>query len=115
MPLNWLPSCVISAKQSSVTVSSESGQAEREETELLKAHAEAGAAFLQKICSRDEQNELLKMAAEIANYHHENWDGSGYPAGLAGTEIPLPARIVSIIDVYTSLIGEAACKKSLCP
>jgi putative two-component system response regulator len=83
-----------------------------EETELLKAHAEAGAAFLQKICSRDEQNELLKMAAEIANYHHENWDGSGYPAGLAGTEIPLPARIVSIIDVYTSLIGEAACKKA---
>ena len=82
------------------------------EVELLKAHAETGAAILREVYSRDEQNELLKMAVEIANYHHEFWNGLGYPAGLAGTEIPLPARIVSIIDVYDSLVSETIFKKA---
>lgn len=78
----------------------------------VKAHTETGAAILQDIYSKDDQNELLKMAIEIAKYHHEYWNGSGYPAGLAGTEIPLSARIVSIIDVYDSLVSETVFKKA---
>lgn len=84
----------------------------RAEEELFKAQAEAGAAILQDIYSRDEQNEFLKMALEIVKYHHEKWDGSGYPAGLTRTDIPLSARIVSIIDVYDFLVSETIYKKA---
>ena len=50
------------------------------------------------------------MAIEIAEYHHEKWDGSGYPHGLKGEEIPLSARIVHIIDVYDTIRGERCYK-----
>ena len=47
--------------------------------------------------------EYLEMAIDIAKYHHENWDGTGYPKGLSGTDIPLSARIVAVIDTYMAL------------
>lgn len=75
-----------------------------EEIELIETHPVVGAEILDEIFNMNKNNELLKMAIEIAKYHHENWDGSGYPEGLSGTEIPLPARIVSIIDIYDSLV-----------
>ncbi len=66
------------------------------EFEIMKTHTTLGWQIL-----RDKAT--LEMAAEIAHSHHEKWDGSGYPLGLAGEDIPLSGRIVSIIDVYDAL------------
>lgn len=67
---------------------------------ILRTHCEIGANTLKEIYAYTEHNELIKMAINIAWFHHENWDGSGYPKGLSGEEIPLCARIVSIINEY---------------
>jgi putative two-component system response regulator len=71
-----------------------------EEWAIMKTHASIGAKILN---SKSVHNILLKMAAEIANGHHEDFDGSGYPNGVAGEEIPLSARITSLCDVYDAL------------
>jgi putative two-component system response regulator len=69
-----------------------------EERVLMQEHSQTGAAML-----RGSSVEVLQTGALIALTHHERWDGSGYPRGLAGTEIPIEARIVSIADVYDAL------------
>lgn len=70
---------------------------------MLKEHAEIGASHLEEIYKQGSKNDFMKMAIDIARYHHENWDGSGYPCGLSGEEIPLAARIVKVIDCYDVL------------
>lgn len=77
-----------------------------EEQEILKSHSEVGARTLKEIFDKKSQNQFGRMAINIAWSHHENWDGSGYPRGLSGTDIPLCARIVSIIDTYDILTHE---------
>ncbi|MBU1332254.1 MAG: response regulator [Gammaproteobacteria bacterium] len=75
------------------------GRLTDEERTLMSRHARIGHDIL-----RDEQySPLLELAAEIALNHHEKWDGSGYPQGLRGEEIPLSARIVALCDVYDAL------------
>lgn len=69
-----------------------------EEFEVVKKHTEIGASILDH-----SEIPLLQMAEEIALCHHEKWDGSGYPQGLAGEEIPESARIVAVVDVYDAL------------
>lgn len=71
------------------------GQYSPEEFELMKSHVAFGAEILGRGRSR-----LLKLAAEIARSHHERWDGSGYPEGLSGEEIPLAGRIVALADSF---------------
>lgn len=68
------------------------------EFEIMKTHTVIGANMLS-----DQRSPLLKMAHIIAMYHHERWDGTGYPYGLAGEEIPECARIMTIVDVYDAL------------
>jgi HD-GYP domain-containing protein (c-di-GMP phosphodiesterase class II) len=58
-----------------------------------------------------EGSSYLSLGAEIASGHHERWDGGGYPVGLAGTNIPLAARIVAVVDVFDALISERPYKK----
>jgi HD-GYP domain-containing protein (c-di-GMP phosphodiesterase class II) len=69
----------------------------------MQLHAEVGADSIREIERRLGASNFLEMAREIANSHHERWDGAGYPKGLAGEEIPLAARIVAIADVYDAL------------
>jgi putative two-component system response regulator len=78
-----------------------------EEFETMKMHTIIGAQILS-----GSGIPLLDMAAEIALSHHEHWDGSGYPQGLRGEEIPLPARIVTVADVFDSLTHERPYKSA---
>ncbi|MFG6347244.1 MAG: HD domain-containing protein, partial [Lachnospiraceae bacterium] len=83
-----------------------------EEWEVVKQHSESGAKHLEKIYKYSGNNELVDMAVDIARYHHENWDGTGYPYGLAGDEIPLSARIMAIVDVYDALNRDRCYRKA---
>lgn len=74
------------------------GPLDAAEWAIMKTHAAIGAQII-----GHEDSSLLKMAATIAQCHHEKWDGSGYPQGLAGAAIPLAARIVAIADVFDAL------------
>ena len=69
-----------------------------EEWKKMQTHSEIGAEILKK-----GDSPFVKMGAEIALNHHERWDGTGYPKGIAGEAIPLPARIMAICDVYDAL------------
>ncbi len=77
-----------------------------EEYHIMRSHTEKGAKLIEKTLSRLENYRYYQTARNMANYHHEKWDGSGYPAGLRGKEIPLEARIMAIADVFDALISK---------
>jgi putative two-component system response regulator len=79
----------------------------RNEFELMKSHTEIGHQILSGSGSR-----VLRLSAEIALTHHERWDGSGYPRGLAGAEIPLCGRITALADVFDALMHERPYKEA---
>ncbi|OLC55524.1 MAG: two-component system response regulator [Acidobacteria bacterium 13_1_40CM_4_69_4] len=79
-----------------------------EEFEVLKAHTTIGARILS-----GSRFPLLQMAAEIALAHHERWDGKGYPEGLRGEAIPLPARIVAVVDAFDELTNDRPYRKAI--
>ena len=80
-----------------------------EEFDLMKTHASIGGNLLQEIYE-EAGSPYLQLAYEIAMYHHEKWDGSGYPSGLEGTEIPLSARVMAFADVFDALISRRCYK-----
>ena len=83
------------------------GRLDQDEWQIMRQHAEIGARIIGEDGSR-----LLRMARDIALYHHEKWDGSGYPYGLSGTDIPIEARIVALADVFDALTSERPYKKA---
>ncbi|KAF0813294.1 Cyclic di-GMP phosphodiesterase response regulator RpfG [Andreprevotia sp. IGB-42] len=77
------------------------------ERELVQRHPHDGREVILTVERQiGTRTGFLRCAEEMAYHHHERWDGSGYPDGLAGTDIPLPARMVSVIDVYDALTSE---------
>lgn len=88
------------------------GELSESEREERRKHTENGALILEEIYANAEKNDFLPMAINIARYHHERWDGTGYPDGLKEKEIPLCARIVSIIDRFDTLTGECFYKSA---
>ncbi len=86
---------------------------DEEEREIMSTHAECGAKTLMDIYEGVETNDFIDMAIDIAWYHHECWDGSGYPKGLKGDAIPLAARIVKVVDVFDAMISERHYKKPI--
>lgn len=78
--------------------------AEREET-IMRFHTEEGARFLEEIAAGNTDSHFLDMAIQICRYHHAWWDGSGYPEGVGGADIPLAARITSIVNDFHGLLG----------
>ena len=98
------------------------GELTSSEFEEMKMHTTLGAQTLEAVRTRYPRNEFLRLGIEIARCHHERWDGRGYPAGLAGTDIPLSARIMAVADSYDAArsrrcykpaLGHAECRKAL--
>lgn len=83
------------------------GKLTDEEWTEMKKHPAVGADIL-----KGSQNELIQMSGTIANYHHERWDGKGYPKGLKGEEIPIEARIASLADVFDAVTSKRIYKRS---
>ncbi|MCL2443657.1 MAG: HD domain-containing protein [Treponema sp.] len=87
------------------------GKLTDEEFDTMKKHTILGGEIIKDIQKKAGEQEFLDYAFIFAVYHHEKWNGSGYPYGKAGEDIPLPARLMAIIDVYDALISERPYKK----
>jgi cyclic di-GMP phosphodiesterase len=74
-----------------------------DEMAIMRTHTEIGGDTLRSVIERYTGHSFLKMGMEIAYHHHEHWDGSGYPRGLSGAQIPLAARIVALADAYDTI------------
>lgn len=88
------------------------GRLTEEEYEIMKKHASYGADIIQRTMRNVEEEDYYNVAYNIAKYHHERYDGKGYPDGLCGEGIPLEARIMALADVYDALISERVYKKA---
>ena len=85
------------------------GKLTREEFQIIKTHTMIGADIIKQMASRREKP-LLRFAWEICRWHHERWDGNGYPDGLIGEQIPISAQVVALADVYDALTSERCYK-----
>jgi len=90
------------------------GRLDAAEWEIMKTHAALGAEAIERV-ERDARQplEFLAVAKQIARHHHERWDGHGYPDGLKGEAIPLPARLMALADVFDALISRRVYKPAL--
>lgn len=92
------------------------GKLAPEEWEIMKTHAALGAdAIGRAVADLQQPAGFLVYATQIARHHHERWDGTGYPDGLAGTDIPLAARLMAIADVFDALISRRTYKAPMPP
>lgn len=89
------------------------GKLNKEELEHMKQHVEIGVNIIEHLIKEDKTNTYLITGEEIIKYHHERWDGNGYPFGLKGLQIPLSARIMAIADVYDALRSERPYKGTM--
>ena len=87
------------------------GKLTDEEFEVIKTHTVYGAENLQDVYNNYPSNVFVGMGIEIALYHHERWDGAGYPDGLVGKNIPLSARIMAVADCYDALRSDRCYRK----
>ena len=85
----------------------------KEEFEIMKMHTVFGREIAGKILAESKNRRLIEMAENVANYHHERFDGQGYPDGLIGNEIPLCARIMAVVDVFDALVSKRSYKFSI--
>ena len=88
------------------------GKLTEEEFEIMKNHAIEGGKLIHQVLEDTNDEEYIKVAYEVATYHHEKWNGKGYPEGLKGKEIPISARLMAIADVYDALTMERVYKKA---
>jgi putative two-component system response regulator len=84
-----------------------------EEFNIMKTHAAEGARIVHEILKGTDDLAFHLLAENVAHYHHERWDGSGYPEGLKGEEIPLEARIMAVADVYDALVSKRVYKEAM--
>lgn len=84
-----------------------------DEFEYMKMHTTIGAEAIEKAMKLTDENDFLKYALQMAKSHHEKWDGTGYPEGIAGEKIPLVARIMAVADVYDALTSKRQYKEPM--
>lgn len=89
------------------------GRLTTEEFEIMKTHTTLGADMLLELGRQHAGNPLLEYAYQIARWHHERWDGKGYPDGLKGNDIPIAAQVVSVADVYDALTSVRVYKDAI--
>ena len=99
------------------TILNKPGKFTDEEYEIMKTHAEEGAKIIRTVKKTVDNQELkenyLGEAENMAHYHHEKWNGKGYPCGLKGEEIPLSARIMAVADVFDALVAVRVYKPAM--
>jgi putative two-component system response regulator len=88
------------------------GKLTNDEFDIIKQHCAEGERIIENIIRKTKDDGFLLHAKRFAGYHHEKWDGTGYPRGLSGTGIPLEGRIMAIADVYDALLSERPYKKA---
>ena len=93
------------------TILNKPGRLTDEEFAIMKSHTTAGKKIIASAISLVSDSGYLKEAKNLATYHHERWDGSGYPSGKAGEEIPLSARIMAVADVFDALVSKRSYKE----
>jgi HD-GYP domain-containing protein (c-di-GMP phosphodiesterase class II) len=89
------------------------GRFTAEEFEIMKTHAKEGARIVHEILKETDDQAFHVLAENVAHFHHERCDGSGYPEGLKGDAIPLEARIMAVADVYDALVSKRVYKESM--
>ncbi|MCR5798464.1 MAG: HD domain-containing protein [Lachnospiraceae bacterium] len=87
------------------------GKLNDEEYEKMKTHTTAGMVVIDRVIKQVPDSGYLYEARDLAHYHHEKWDGSGYPEGISGEDIPLSARVMAVADVFDALVSERVYKK----
>ena len=88
------------------------GKLTKEEFDEMKVHTIIGAETLREVNRLHSGNDFVRIGIEIAESHHEKWDGTGYPHGLAGEDIPLVARVLALTDVYDALTSRRCYKEA---
>ena len=83
------------------------------EYDIMKTHVNIGTEILSKLYEEYPKNSFVRLGIEITKCHHEKWDGSGYPSGVAGKDIPLAARIMALADVYDALVSQRPYKNAM--
>jgi putative two-component system response regulator len=91
------------------------GPLTREEFDEMKKHTVFGETVIEKIQQNARESIFLTHAKIMAGTHHEKWDGTGYPRGMAGSNIPLQGRLMAFVDVYDALISDRPYKKAFPP
>lgn len=86
------------------------GKFTAEEYEIMKRHSAEGARIVNDILKGVESEEFVRVAVNVAHYHHEKWNGQGYPTGISGEEIPIEARIMALADVFDALVSKRCYK-----
>ena len=89
------------------------GKLTEEEFEIMKRHAAQGGQIVYETMDGIEERQYIEMAHDVAKYHHEKWNGTGYPEGLSGEAIPLCARIMAVADVFDALISKRCYKPAM--
>lgn len=88
------------------------GRLSKDEFEIMKTHVDIGYKTLKEVHSQYKGNSFLQMGMDITKTHHEKWDGTGYPRGLEGQDIPLSGRIMALVDVYDALRSKRVYKEA---
>lgn len=84
-----------------------------EEFAIMKTHSEKSANIIENILRGIEEDHFVDVAVNVARYHHEKWNGTGYPKRLSGKQIPLEARIMAVADVYDALVSKRCYKEAM--